>query len=72
MMIGVIERTSDDLDKETKELFQQCKPLLDKGTGFYSAIRQVKGLNKSSNFGNSSWYKRFRAYAESQGYKPLR
>ena len=71
-MIGVIERTSEDLDKEAKELFQQCKPLLDKGMPFYKAVRTVKGISESSNFANNSWYKRFRAYAKSQGYKPLR
>lgn len=68
----IVERSSQDIDNETKQLFDDCKPLLDKGMGFYAAIRQVKGLTPSSNFGNNSWYKRFRAYAESQGYKPLR
>ena len=68
----IVERSSQDIDNETKKLFEDCKPLLDEGMGFYSAIRQVKGLRTSSNFGNSSWYKRFKAYAKSQGYEPLR
>ena len=68
----VIERTSKEMDAETVELFNQCKPLLDEGYGFHSAIRHVKGMNKSCNFSSLSWYKRFREYAKSQGYQPLR
>ena len=68
----IVERSSQDIEDETIQLFNDCKPLLDKGMGFYAAIRQVKGLRESSNFGNSSWYKRFKKYAASQGYKPLR
>ena len=68
----VIERTSKEVDNETVQLFNDCKPLLDEGIGFYEAIRTVKGLRQSTNFGNSSWYKQFRAYAKAQGYEPLR
>ena len=71
-MNGVIERTTQDIENETRELFEECKPLLDEGYGFYEAIRTVKKLSPSSNIGHLAWYKRFRAYAESQGYKPLR
>ena len=68
----IIERNTQDIEQETIDLFNECKPLLDQGMGFYAAIRQVKGLRTSSNFGNCSWYKRFKAYAKSQGYEPLR
>jgi len=68
----IIERNSQDIEAETVQLFNDCKPLLDEGVGFYEAIRKVKNIRGSSNFGNSSWYKRFKAYAASQGYKPLR
>lgn len=68
----ILERSSQDIEQETIDLFNACKPLLDKGVGFYAAIRQVKGLSDSSNFGNSGWYKMFKKYAASQGYKPLR
>lgn len=68
----VIERTSAQIDEETKELFEQCKPYLDKGIGFHKACRIVKNIPETSSFGNNSWYKRFRDYAISQGYKPLR
>lgn len=68
----VIERTTEDMENETRELFLSCKPYLDKGYGFYAAIRKVKGLSDSSNFGSLTWYKRFRDYAVSQGYHPKR
>lgn len=67
----VIETTSN-VDEETRELFLKCKPYLDEGKGFYEACRIVKNIPKSSGFGNRAWYKRFREYAKSQGYKPLR
>ena len=68
----VIERTQEDIDQETKELFQECKPYLDKGYGFYKTLRIVKNIPETSSFGNSSWYKRFREYAIKQGYFPQR
>ena len=68
----VIERTTDDVDKETKELFEKCKPYLDQGKGFYEACRIVRNIPETSCFGNRSWYKRFREYSKTQGYKPLR
>ena len=49
-MIKVIERTSEDIDKETQELFQQCKPYLDKGMGFYKACRIVRNIPETSAF----------------------
>ena len=68
----VIERTKEYIEQETIDLFKECKPYLDKGYGFYRAIRIVKNIPASTNFGNNSWYKRFRDYAVSQGYQPLR
>ncbi len=67
----IIERTNADIEQETIDLFNECKPYLDKGYGFYPALRIVKNIPESSAFGNRSWYKRFRKYAESQGYRPL-
>lgn len=70
--VKVIERTTSDVDKETSELFEKCRPLLDQGYGFYKALRIIKNIPETSCFGNASWYKRFKEYAESQGYYPLR
>jgi hypothetical protein len=68
----IIERSTDDVDQETLELFNACKPYLDKGMGFYQAIRTVKNIPETSYFGGTSWYKRFREYAATQGYHPKR
>jgi hypothetical protein len=40
--------------------------------GFYQAIRKVKNIPETSYFGGTSWYKRFREYAATQGYHPKR
>ena len=68
----IVERSDKDLDREAVELFNECRPYLDKGYGFYKAVRTVKGLSESTTFSDKAWYKRFRDYAVSQGYKPLR
>ena len=70
--IQVIERTSADVDQETVDLFNKCKPYLDKGYGFYKTLRIVKNIPETSCFGNSSWYRRFKEYAATQGYFPQR
>ena len=68
----VIERTTSDLEKETVELYQQCKPLLDDGVTLEKAVKTVKGIRLSSNIGNNAWYKQFRDYAIANGYKRKR
>ena len=68
--MNVIERTHEDITRETKELFQACKPYLDDGVGFYEACHIVLNIPETSCIGNRSWYKRFRDYAITQGYKP--
>ena len=70
---NILEESSQYLKgSQIMELFQQCKPYLDKGMGFYKACRIVRNIPSTSCFGNRSWYKRFRDYAIAQGYKPLR
>ena len=68
----IIERTSKEVDQEAVELYEACKPLLDKGMTLYQAVRIVKRIRGSSNFGSNAWYKRFRDYAISQGYERKR
>jgi len=66
--MAVIERTDNDIEQETIQLWQKVKPLLDNGMSFYPAVRQAKGLQPSSCLGTQSWFRRLRTYAIKQGY----
>ena len=71
-MITITERTTQEIEQETIDLYDACKPLLEKGFTLYQAIRTVKGIPGRTNFGSQAWYKRFSDYALSQGYTPKR
>jgi hypothetical protein len=71
-MIKITERTTQEIEQETIDLYDACRPLLEKGFTLYQAIRTVKRIPGSTNFGSQAWYKRFRDYALSQGYTPKR
>ena len=68
MQFRIIERTDKDIENETKQLFDECKPYLDQGYGFPAAVRLVKGFSETHTFSSLAWYKRFREYAISKGY----
>ena len=68
----VIERTDADIERETVELYDEVKPLLDDGVPIEKAVKTVRGIRQSSNIGNLAWYKRFRDYAIANGYKRKR
>lgn len=67
MTIKVISQTTEERNKETKELFLKCKPYLDKGHSLTKATQIVLGVNHQS-YTQRHWYKELRNYAESQGY----
>ena len=60
----IIEQSDEDIDRRTRELFQEMKPLLDEGYTFTSALKMVK----SSCNTNTNWYREIRDYVLSQGY----
>ena len=67
MGITVISQTTTERQQETIELFQKCKPYLDKGETLSNAVQKV--LQRHHNrFYNQAWYKELREYAYSQGY----
>ena len=41
-MIKVIEQSTDERNEETKQLFEQIKPLLDKGHTYMSACIEIR------------------------------
>ena len=56
----------NDRYNETVSLFNQVKPLLERGYSYNLAVKKVKGTN-SLNTG-SGWFKELIEYGESQGY----
>ena len=67
MGIRVISQDTSERDRETVELFNQIKPLLDDGYFYSSAVRLIKG-GCHSKFYQRSWFKDLVRYGESQGY----
>ncbi len=68
MGIRVITQTTAERKEEMKQLFNDCKPLMDKGYPLSKAVREILQLNHNT-FTSQRWFKDLRKYAESQGYK---
>ena len=67
-MIKVITQSTEERKAETKKLFEDIKPYIDKGYSFRQAITKVKGRDHFSN----PKYGMFRdliEYARTQGYE---
>ena len=62
----VVERNTSERNMETVSLFNQVKPLLEKGYSYNLAVKKVRNTN-SLNTG-SGWFKELVEYGESQGY----
>ena len=62
----VIEMTTAEREQEIVDLFNEIKPLLDKGCTYNKALRRVKNLSSLNT--NNAWYKNVIKYGESQGY----
>ena len=71
MTINVISQTTEERNAETRKIFQEIKPELDKGIAISVAVRQLKGYNHNG-FQARAWYKELLKYAKEQGYKPRR
>ena len=62
----VVERDMEERRLETKNLFNQVKPLLEKGYSYNLAVKKVRNTN-SLNTG-SGWFKELVESGESKGY----
>lgn len=71
MTIRVIELSTAEREEETRQLFLQCKPYLDKGMSLHKVVKIVKQINHTS-FYNQAWFKELREYAMSHGYSHKR
>ncbi|MBR2557142.1 MAG: hypothetical protein IKE95_02035 [Methanobrevibacter sp.] len=68
MTIRVISQNTAERNAETRRLFLECKPYLDKGHSLTKATQIVLGVNHQS-YTQRHWYKELRKYAESLGYE---
>lgn len=62
----IIERSTEERMQETRDLFDEIKPLLDNGYTYCKSVKIVKDLRSVNT--NNSWYKELIEYGESQGY----
>lgn len=71
-MIRVISQTTAERNQETRELFNEVKPLMDKeDLTLGQAVKRIKQI-PNTNFYNQAWFKELKNYAKTQGYKPKR
>ena len=68
MGIKVISQSTGERENETRELFEEIRPLLDKGYSYSRAVRQVKNM-KTIYVTHYRWFKDLIKYGESQGYR---
>ena len=68
-MIKVIEQSTEDRNRETRELFQKVKPLVDEGWAFRQAVLHITG-KQSIGTQKRGWYRDLCDYAKQQGYNP--
>lgn len=66
--ITIISQTTAERKDETKELFLQVKPYLEKGLSLGKSVKMVKP-DLSSNYFGQGWYRELRDYTDEQGYR---
>ena len=66
MSIKVIETSTEERKQETRDIFQQVKPYLDRGYSLRQAVLKVSDRNITNV--KNGWYRDLIEYAEAQGY----
>ncbi len=65
---GIIERSQQDIDRETETMFTHLMKLLESGMSYSRALDRVMGIPESSHTNyNSARYKRLMEYADECG-----
>ena len=65
MTITVISQTTEERKEEIKQLYQECKPYLDKGYRLSEAIKIVKKMDYAPY--SQAWYKDLQRYIKEMG-----
>lgn len=66
-MINIVSQSTSERHEETKALYDECKPYLDKGYSLRKAVMIVSDRRVSNT--KNGWFRDLRDYAESQGYE---
>ena len=67
-MITVITQTTAERQEETRQLFEQIKPLLDEGYSYHSALKKIGKITSNCRFYQQAWYRDLTEYGGTVGY----
>ena len=67
MSIRVIQQDTNERQKETEALFNECRPYLDRGMSLRKAVKESTGRVPSNV--RSGWFRELIEYAQTQGYE---
>lgn len=67
-MVKVISQTTAERNRETQELFEKIRPLLDEGYSYRQAVIKVKDISSTSNVVKYAWFRDVVEYGKKQGY----
>jgi len=65
-MIKVISQSTAEREAETKALYEQCRPYLEKGYSLRQAV--LKATGKDAQNPHSGWFRALIDYAKTQGH----
>ena len=66
-MIRVVTQNTVEREIETQKLFEQVRPLLDKGYSYNRAVRMVRNM-QTQYVSHYRWFKDLVKYGAEQGY----
>ena len=67
-MITVISQTTEERNQETRLLFNQIRPYLDKGYNYTSALKRIGRLGTHHKVYQTAWFRDLKEYGATQGY----
>ena len=67
-MITVVQQTTAERQEETRQLFEEIRPLLDEGYSYRSALQKIGRCGDGGGYYQQAWYRELCEYGTSQGY----